>query len=367
MFSLILSNFLFCTLAALILLPFLYFPQLLVYKNGKYLFFPLILVILKFGAPFEFPFTQTLESTHILPLVRNFTRISFFHNITVGSMIFLIWGLVALIKIVHLIYQHHKLTSLLSLVSQKPKTDISQLLSWLCTELKIKKTPRVVCLEIDSTPFITGILHPVIVIPKFSLSNQELYFVLKHELEHLKHHHLIFKLFLEVVSILHWWNPLIWIIKHLITDSLEIQTDSYVINDLTYGDKFAYLESLISVSKKGSFQYIHPVLSFSMKKNSIVQRARALLHHNQFKQYSPIAFIAPLLSSLIILSFSFLFTFEASSVNSEHVKNTFTITEENSYFIYQNDNTYDLYIDNEFQGTFSYIPKDLSNIKIVHN
>lgn len=367
MISLILSNFLFCTLSALILLPFLYFPQLLTHKNGRYFFLIFILIIVKFLIPFEFPFTRTLESTHVLPFVKKLTRVSFFHNITVGSIFLGIWGLVALIKIVHLIYQHYKLTALFSLIPQNPKVEITQILSRLCTELKINKSPKVLCLEINSAPFITGVLQPVIVIPKIPLSDQELYFILKHELEHLKHHHLSYKLFLEVVSILYWWNPLVWIVNYLVTCSLEVRTDSYVISNLTYDDKLIYLESLISISKKGSSLNISPVLSFSMKKNSIIQRARALIHHNQFKPYSPMVFIFPLISSLLILSFSFLFTFEASSVNPEHAKDTFTITEKNSYFICQNDNAYDLYVDNEFQGSFSYIPRDLSNIKIVHN
>lgn len=59
--------------------------------------------------------------------------------------------------------------------------------------------------EMES-PFVTGYFHPVIVVPGLSLSEKEWYYILSHETAHYRHGDTLYKLLIEILLVVFWWN-----------------------------------------------------------------------------------------------------------------------------------------------------------------
>ncbi len=123
---------------------------------------------------------------------------------------------------------------------------ILQQVSCLLKELQIKyKIPVMEYMEAAS-PMIIGFVRPVLVLPKEQYNGEELFFILKHELIHLKRHDVYFKLLLMVANAVHWFNPLIWIMQKEACVDMELSCDEKVIQGTEYMVRKAYTETLFS-------------------------------------------------------------------------------------------------------------------------
>lgn len=361
--SSVISNCVFCGLSALLFLPLLRSPRLLTYKNGICILPLFVLILIKFLLPYEFSFTYTLPSLRLLPHIRDFNQIQLLPFITVGTTILILWIVVASIKAILFIYKNRKMAKLFAMLPHTQDDRINQVLSDLCTQLNLTKPPKIVCFDSGCGPFLCGLFSPTIVLPNLSFSEQELYFILNHELEHLKHHHLLLKSVLEIVSIIYWWNPVIWIFKFYATRALELQADTFVIQTLSSEQQFSYLETLIIMSKKFCYRNVAPALSFSLQP-STSDRIQTILKEKESKHRFLSVSFAPFICFVILFFFSFAFIFEAATVNPKSVEGTFTITKYNSYLILQKDQSYDLYVDDEWIINLEQIPREMKDLTV---
>lgn len=96
-------------------------------------------------------------------------------------------------------------------------------------ELGIKRDLPIYVLEGLSSPFITGIFHPRILIPDRKFSELEWEMVLRHELVHYKHRDLWFRKMTILLRALFWFNPLTNIFIRRFYDICELACDEYVL------------------------------------------------------------------------------------------------------------------------------------------
>lgn len=78
-------------------------------------------------------------------------------------------------------------------------------------ELHIRHTIQAIEYHEAESPMIIGFFRPVFVLPKEQYSSEELFFILKHELVHLKRKDVYFKLLFVTANAVHWFNPFVWI------------------------------------------------------------------------------------------------------------------------------------------------------------
>lgn len=79
------------------------------------------------------------------------------------------------------------------------------------------------------TPFVLGVLRPHIYLPS-TLGEKEMSYIVMHEQAHVKRKDHIIKLILFGITIIHWFNPLVWIAYALVNQDMEMSCDEYVIN-----------------------------------------------------------------------------------------------------------------------------------------
>lgn len=112
-------------------------------------------------------------------------------------------------------------------------------------ELHIKGAIRMIEYPEADSPMIIGFFKPVLVLPKEQYNVNELYFILKHELVHLKRGDVYFKLLFVAANAVHWFNPLIWMMQKEAAVDMELSCDERVTQGTSYDMRKAYTETLL--------------------------------------------------------------------------------------------------------------------------
>jgi bla regulator protein BlaR1 len=101
-------------------------------------------------------------------------------------------------------------------------------------------------------PVTYGIVKPVILFPKSwkQSSEEQLRFVLVHELTHIRHFDILWKWLLFTVVSIHWFNPFVWVMYMLANRDIELSCDETVLwKTGVEFSKAAYAMSLIGLEE----------------------------------------------------------------------------------------------------------------------
>lgn len=172
-------------------------------------------------------------------------------NISVLDIIAMIWMLGSLLFIsVHLVSYFHYKHQILKKGKVIKDNDVLRLLLKLKHELHINCTVSVIEYSKAASPLLIGFCNHILVLPKEQYNSEELFFILKHELVHLKRGDIYFKLLFAVANAVHWFNPLIWIMQKEAAVDMELSCDERVTQGTDYATRKAYTETLLSTLHK---------------------------------------------------------------------------------------------------------------------
>lgn len=150
--------------------------------------------------------------------------------------------------IVIIIIQNYKLNqriySVCHLLTDK---EILEVLSGCKQEMGIKKEIPVYICNYASTPFISGIFKPRIVIPNIEFHSEELRYIFLHELTHWKKHDAWLKYLMLFINAVHWFNPLAYMIRRDIDSFCESFCDKSVTTSMNDEERRQYCELILSV------------------------------------------------------------------------------------------------------------------------
>lgn len=123
-------------------------------------------------------------------------------------------------------------------------------LAQIASEMHLRYVPRVLIASSVSSPAVTGLLRPTLLLPtefdrEFTPAEARL--VLKHELMHLKRRDLSLNALMCVLMALHWFNPLLWIAFFKIRADREAACDAQVLQNATHDHRIAYGHALLKV------------------------------------------------------------------------------------------------------------------------
>lgn len=160
------------------------------------------------------------------------------------AVVWLLGGL-TILSVHGLGYAHFKRRIIQNGVSAKDEVILCEL-QQLAEELQIRRKIGIIRYSQAASPLIIGFIHPILVIPDETYSQEELYFILKHELVHLKRHDTYYKLLLLVVNALHWFNPIVWFMRKEAAVDMELSCDEKVVWGMNLESRKAYVETLLS-------------------------------------------------------------------------------------------------------------------------
>ncbi len=110
---------------------------------------------------------------------------------------------------------------------------------------KQKKGVRIVEAESVPSPFLWGFFRPVIYLPS-GLTKEERTYILAHEMVHRNRRDHLVKPLILAVTILHWFNPLVWLAFALCCYDMEIACDEAVLENSRTNIRKAYAQSLLT-------------------------------------------------------------------------------------------------------------------------
>ncbi len=125
------------------------------------------------------------------------------------------------------------------------RADYAALLSDTARDLGVSAPEMIVC-EAISTPAVTGLLRPRLLLPHEHYDVQELRYILRHELCHLKRRDMLLKLVLLAANAMHWFNPVVYLMLRQADEDIELACDSAATDGLELPERAAYSRTLLA-------------------------------------------------------------------------------------------------------------------------
>ena len=150
------------------------------------------------------------------------------------------------------------------------------------------------------TPMLIGFLSPCIILPAEAFAangrDAELRHILCHELTHERRHDLLYKWLVVLISSVHWFNPLMIVIRREINRACELSCDEAVLRRLRGPDRRGYGETLLNIASRNHLPAGVVTTTMCEEKRNLKERLENIM---TFKKKTP---AAVLLSLLLVLA-----------------------------------------------------------------
>ena len=127
--------------------------------------------------------------------------------------------------------------------------DISSTLESQKNDLNIKRHIKLSKLDGIYSPMIVGVINPEIIIPNRNYTSNNLNYIFRHELIHYKRKDNLFKLLLTLVSIIYWFNPVIFLLRGYFLYQCELSCDELATKKFTINESKEYSLLLLDTMK----------------------------------------------------------------------------------------------------------------------
>ena len=116
----------------------------------------------------------------------------------------------------------------------------------------IKQKVKLFTTEEVTTPLLTGIWNPKIILPGDidEIGKKQLKYILSHEMAHIRRMDNLWNLVALLAVCIHWFNPLVWVSYGLFKKDIETACDETVLKQYGEKEKGNYAETILSYLKK---------------------------------------------------------------------------------------------------------------------
>lgn len=103
--------------------------------------------------------------------------------------------------------------------------------------------------EAVGSPFVFGVLHPVIYLP-YHLREDECSFILRHERYHIRRKDYLTRALAYLLLSVYWFHPLVWLSYLLFLEDMETSCDEYVLKGCNLQERRAYGKVLLHFAEE---------------------------------------------------------------------------------------------------------------------
>lgn len=160
--------------------------------------------------------------------------------------------------------------------------------------LRLYKNPMVV------TPILIGFFRPAVILPDRKYEGMKLRNILMHETTHWKKHDILVKWLLIFAGSVHWFNPLVHIVRREMNRACELACDEAVIKKLDRSEMQQYGDALIAVAADSIKKIPLSIAMFEDKKN-LKERLRAIMKHKKHSKRAVIAASTVLVTAVCVI------------------------------------------------------------------
>lgn len=241
-------------------------------------------VIVRLVLPLEFPFTVTI------PIRKMYTTVYAFFNmeirigesvLTFYQILLAVWILgsaAALLQKGTVFHRTRKKVGELVRLGEDRRVFLE---GELLQEFPELKTACILKVDLRISPMLMGMKRPVILLPDYPFTQEELRYVLGHEALHIRHRDLWRNYLMEGLSCLYWWNFFLRRLQSSVFEMIEIKNDMALTRSLSQREKEVYMSCLAKISVFANEEKAPGVLSFTKKGIRTLERRFNFIVHNR--------------------------------------------------------------------------------------
>lgn len=147
----------------------------------------------------------------------------------------------------------------------------------LTQELDIRQQVNLLIYKNANSPMIIGFWRPILVLPGEDYTRDESFYILRHELIHLRRHDIFVKFLLLLARDFHWFNPVVYMMHREAVVDMELACDEAVVRGGSHDQRKAYTETLMSTLHRHQGRGTLLSTQFSGSKRVMKKRFRNIL------------------------------------------------------------------------------------------
>lgn len=206
-----------------------------------------IFCIIRLMIPIELPWTKELWGGELYNWVYEVVRYEVVSGINIYQMFGLIWMAGAFFFLIKLTIKYIKLRKMLDRIPVRKDERTESILTAVLKDKE--KRPEIVKTSAVQIPCCVGVFHKRILIPAKEYSDEELHYIILHEHTHLKNNDVLTKLLINSICAVYWWNPLVYLLRKDMQQSLEIRCDGQVSKKMDSISRSNYLAVMLAEFK----------------------------------------------------------------------------------------------------------------------
>lgn len=357
-FSLIMS-ILWCDIFTIIIYIIFQKKQFVIHFSVYPVLFLIIISLMRLLLNLEFSFVSIIPSDVIFPAVEDFFLsspfqvISGFFPIRVIDIFLIIWITGSIYLLCKMCLQEIRFKKYMSQEQITQDRQIHAIMDKITKNQSGKI--HIIQTSMINIPMITGLFKPTIYLPQTALSDTEIYNVLLHEWTHYIHKDMWIKLIIKIVCIIYWWNPLIYLLKYDIDNTLEVKNDLYLTSKMAEKEKMEYLQTILKIAKNlRTVKFQNSSTSIGLvvnnKRHPLKQRFDFILEYvpqNNIKKINILLFYV-VMFLLFISSYFFVIQPYGEPPKEDENGIIYDINSTNSFITKNKNGTYSLYINNDY-------------------
>ena len=237
--------------------------------------------------------SETPEVPQIVPQPQQAPALDWRELLTAPELWFGLWAVGAVLWLGRYVWGYRRFVSLVR-ASARPS-------GWEAQRVLAALDPgrRVALLECPyvHTPMLLGVVHPAVVLP-LGVESHRLADILSHELTHARRHDLFYKWLAAAVTSLHWFNPLMVVVRRQISHACELSCDEAVTRSMDGPARKHYGETLLVLAARPPRGMGVLATTLCEKKEQMKERLVLIM---KGKQQGPVALAATVLLSVTLV------------------------------------------------------------------
>lgn len=308
--------------------------------------------------PIEMPFAHAVRSWDLLGVALRF----FLDHPNFTRFLLITWFVGAVVFVglnIFILWRSYKQCREYTVVESESVQELARRMSVPCPVVVSPNVP---------IPYVMGFFRHTIYLPDLDFPEESVELMLAHEVQHIRTHDALIKLFFGLITVVMWWNPAAHFFRGTIDALLEFRCDAKVTEGMDEEKRQAYVGMLTDLAKRAVSGRRTPALALNEslalgkkgKKSVLVQRGDVILNGDR-KPQRPLHVVVQFVL-LVLFCVSYLVIWQPAvappaEVFEEdleiHYKEDFDDTEvdkgRDNTFIYKGtDGQYQLFVNYEF-------------------
>ena len=173
-------------------------------------------------------------------------------TLSLGSILLAIYASGALAVLAVQLVRHIRFLHSIRRWQKAPQERTKALYETVAAEMGMKRKPPLYVCPIADTPMLAGLIRPAVLLPDEMLNLPELRLVFRHELTHWLRGDLVYKFLMMLAVSLHWYNPLIYLMRRGLEYACEASCDERVMRGQDLDARAYYSETIVAVIRRQS-------------------------------------------------------------------------------------------------------------------